>query len=77
MIVSGWNFVKDFLIRGAFLIAGELSEKMIKIKHFSRLPHFFLPTEMFQRSLEAEGYFPGGSTPAWRVLGHEEKSGAD
>jgi len=36
MIVSGWNLVKDFLIRGAFLMAGELSEKERKIKHLSR-----------------------------------------
>lgn len=41
MIVSGWNLVKDFLIRGAFLIVGELSEKGRKIKHLSS--RSFLP----------------------------------
>jgi len=41
MIVSGWYLVKSFLIRGAFLMAGELSEKRGKINHVSRLPVFF------------------------------------
>jgi hypothetical protein len=31
MIVSGWNLVKDFLIRRAFLMVGELSENKRKI----------------------------------------------
>jgi hypothetical protein len=34
MIISGWNLVKDFLIRGAFFIAGELSEKERRINQF-------------------------------------------
>jgi len=57
MIVSGWNLVKDFLIRGAFLIAGELSEKMRKIKHFSRLPIFFSRQKCFSEVSKQRGTF--------------------